>query len=162
MSKYAALLASAIAIPVAAAAGIATFVLNKPDDTPPPATSAVKVTPPDATHAKRCADLALELPYKLDDLTQRRVTPASEQVVAWGDPEVVLRCGVAVASYSPTTQILGINGVEWVTRDDDGATVWTSVSLPVPVEVTVPAKYRDTAATLMLNPLAAPLLANLS
>jgi hypothetical protein len=119
----------------------------------------VRVAPPaqdDAT-AQPCAALTARLPEALGGFHQRRVTPASEQVLAWGSPAVVLRCGTTPPD-EPAITVLGINGVEWVTSRHAGTTLWRSVSLQVPVEVTIPDRYRDTASTRLLNPLAAPLL----
>jgi hypothetical protein len=109
----------------------------------------VPVTAPavSGTAAKTCSALHSALPGKLLGQSSRTTTPSADTAAAWGDPALVLRCGVAVPavldpssrSYDPTVQAEDINGVCWVDRDQkDGSVVFTTVKQQVYVELTVP------------------------
>ena len=126
-----------------------------------PATGPVTVTPPPTGSTQVdtvCRALLAALPDTLDGKRQRQVSAAAERVAAWGDPPIVLRCGVAARpAPDPTALVLGVNGVDWVTTEENGATVWTTVSRSVTVEVRIPAKYADGAGDAIINPLTGPL-----
>ena len=59
---------------------------------------------------------------------------------AWGDPPVVLRCGVErPPTFVRDSPLFELNGVTWYADDSDPEqTVFTTVDRPVYVEVTVP------------------------
>jgi hypothetical protein len=150
-----AFIAAAIAIPVAV---VVAFVLA-PDDTKGSAKSnggvlpAITVnasTPDDATLGK-CAQLLSALPVQIDattaagaaTLAPRRViaTPANAQVLAWGDPAVVLICGVSrPAALAPNSSNLlaGFNDVFWLPTTSKSQTVFTTVDRSIYIQVTVP------------------------
>ncbi len=177
-----ALFAAALSLPIALLAGVGVFWLCSP--TPGIAEPAVKqlnspvrVMPVSATPQAQaaCRELLARLPQRL--VGQRRpVQPSSasstaapaEYAAAWGAPAIVLRCGVLrPAALTPTAQLIGVQGVEWVakdsgTQDSTSEVVWTSTSLPVYVELSVPRRYRDITATQLLNPLAPYLLESLT
>ncbi|KWX09858.1 hypothetical protein TR74_07120, partial [Carbonactinospora thermoautotrophica] len=72
----------------------------------------------------------------------RRVTTDSPLVAAWGDPPIVLRCGVPVpAAYQPTSQVVTINGVDWFPEQLTRGYVFTTVGRVANVEVSVPDAY---------------------
>lgn len=98
-----------------------------------------------------CATLMDSMPAALLDLQRREVKPADDQVRAWGDPAIVLRCGVdrpaglAPASDATVFYIKDTapgNGVLWLpdpNEQDTGApTVFTAVDRDVYVEVRIP------------------------
>jgi hypothetical protein len=122
-----------------------------------PAISAAGPTP-DTAGQTLCNKVIGALPVSLEGLAPRVVhaRPDSPYVVAWGDPAVVLRCGVgrpAALVPGSADQIFsanGADGVYWLPVRTKAATVWTSVDRAVYVEVTVPASY----ATPPLNALA--------
>lgn len=68
------------------------------------------------------------------------MSTAADRVAAWGDPAVVLRCGVAVPS-APTTQLLTIDGVDWIAEPSETGVTWTTTRRRVTVEVFVPKSY---------------------
>jgi hypothetical protein len=151
-------IALATALPAALLAGLAAFWLlgGFESGSHTPETGPVMVAAP-VSAAPRCATLVAALPRELAGRPARPVSGAARQAAAWGDPAIVLRCGVAEAPVSPTAQLLIIEGVSWTTTETDAAVRWTSTSLPVPVEILVPNAYRDIAAAEILNPLAAPI-----
>jgi hypothetical protein len=162
----AALVATAVAVPVVV---LLAFAFNstgprahRADGTGPPtspATSApapgplaVPVPPGLDTSAAACRTLAARLPTTLRDLAGRPVRPASVRTRAWGEPAVVLRCGVPrPAGYSLTAKnLFGINGVTWYVQQSPGRSVFTAVDRGVYVEVTVPSAY-DSAPVAALS-----------
>ena len=81
--------------------------------------------------------------------------------LAWGDPQIVLRCGLA--PLGPTTaQCLTVNDHDWVLADPDAdPLVFTSFGTDPAVEVSVPRSYpQPTGALVDLAPLAAALPGN--
>jgi hypothetical protein len=87
-----------------------------------------------------CARLLAALPKTLDGRPSRTVSAAPERVVAWGEPPVVLRCGVTAVRVPPdTNKQFEINGVRWFAVASGSVVVFTTTDRLVPVEVTVPA-----------------------
>ena len=78
-----------------------------------------------------------------DDLAgrQRRETDA-QATAAWGDPPVVLRCGVEPPG--PTTDpCLHVDGVDWVVRETDEAALFTTYGRWPALEVSLPVEDRS-------------------
>ena len=103
------------------------------------------VSTPNATGATRaiCARLVDRLPTHLDGHRSRVVEPASPLTHAWGDPPIVLRCGVAVPTgYSKTSvQTADVDGVLWFQQVSPSAVRWTAVRKDVNIELSVPTSY---------------------
>lgn len=134
---------------VAGALGL-TLVAVLDDDEP------VKVRPPkppfDAVK-QGCEALHKELPGDVLGHGERKTVPDSKLTAAWGDPAIVLRCGVPKPeslradgpAYNPTQTAVGVNGVTWVFEPlGPGKGVrLTTADGDVHVEVTVPAGYAE-------------------
>jgi len=129
---------------------IVAFALGRDADTakpdakssgpPPPIT--VAAPPADPATDAPCAQVLSVLPIELGQLAPRVVhaEPDSPNVVAWGNPAVVLRCGVGrPAGFVPTSDLV-LSGVYWLPVKTKDATVFTAIDRAVYVEVTVPAK----------------------
>ncbi len=117
---------------------------------------AVPARPGSAADAPRCAALLAALPDEIDPGVARRPVEGDREAAVWGDPPVVLRCGVTGA----TPQLpVGVNGVDWEVRDSGPGFTWTSIGLVVNVSVDIPDAYANGAE--LVNPLAAPMLATL-
>lgn len=112
--------------------------------------------PPNVTaQAGPCAKVLAALPVTLTGLAPRVVhtKPETPYVVAWGNPAVVLRCGVdrpkslVPASVDPTkaTQYFSATGPDGpyfdVTDDGTAAKVYTSVDRAAYVSITIPRTY---------------------
>jgi hypothetical protein len=109
-------------------------------------------TPPVTPQANAdCPALMKLLPLELMGAPSRRVTSASPFAYAWGDPPVVLRCGVAApAGYVRGSSAIQINGVQWyVDTSDPTATVWTTVDRPVYVEMRLPSSVDSAPVTAL-------------
>ncbi|WP_069113993.1 DUF3515 domain-containing protein [Jiangella alba] len=112
---------------------------------------AVDVTPhePEPGSADVCAALQDALPDTVDDAIERDVDPSSEYVAAWGQPAIVLRCGVAMpASYRPDAQLFDVDGVGWLADEGEGGIFFTAVDREVLIEVAVPDDYAPEANVL--------------
>jgi hypothetical protein len=107
-------------------------------------------SPVNGATAGDCAKVLTALPARLADLNQRRVISLSPYVVAWGDPAVVLRCGVS----RPAVLTPGSSELLFPIRGATGTVIWAPVNLPtqnifttvdrsVYIEVTVPTSYRQ-------------------
>jgi hypothetical protein len=108
-----------------------------------------------ATAAEGCPALIARLPHELPQGLKQRVTsPASTSASAWGDPAIVLRCGVSAGLEvdDPYT----FNTVQWAMHDVGAARRWTTKGLTPNVEVVVPDAYSSQAE--LLGSLSAALL----
>ncbi len=166
-------LATLVALPVTVALVlIAVVAENRGGGDPAPAAAptassaalpSIRVAaPPALTGAAQqaCQELISALPTDLGDLPARPVDSPSPYVVAWGEPAVTLRCGVArPPAFIATADVQQINGVSWFAERRGQTTAWTVVDRPVYVEVLVPATDAaapvarlSTAVTAALKP----------
>lgn len=108
--------------------------------------------PPGSAESRQlCAGLTAALPRRLGELTARAVDGDRRSAAAWGDPPVVLRCGL-IAAPTPVGQLVTLDGVDWAPISDQRTVRWTTVGRRATVEVQVPRTYNSQA----------PLLAQLS
>jgi hypothetical protein len=100
-----------------------------------------------------CPALMRTLPLELSGEESRRVRSDSPYAYAWGDPPVVLVCGVhRPAGYVVGVSAIQINGVQWyVDTSDPDTTVWTTVDRPVYVQISLPSSV-DSAPVTALTP----------
>lgn len=113
---------------------------------------AVEVTPhsPAAGTEQACAGLVAALPEVVSDAVRRDVSPSSPSVAAWGQPPIILRCGVPEpVGVDPTTSVLQVSQVEWLPVPGDGGTFFTTVGTSPVVEVAVPDDYSPEAQVLV-------------
>lgn len=111
----------------------------------------VDLAAPPTTAAKACAALADGVPTKLMTETAREVSPA-DAGAAWGDPEIVLSCGVDMPEdFTPGASCEEISGVGWYVPTDQFAdsrldlAIYTIGRSPV-VRLEIPSDYRADAA----------------
>jgi hypothetical protein len=118
------------------------------------------VTPPNPSPlvAERCVHLNVQLPQQIEHLTPRVIEPTSQFVHAWGDPAVVLTCGVPFPpGYSPTSSsTTAVNGVRWFEEESSDTVTWTAISKRplargqiVNVQVEIPTSYDGQGAFLV-------------
>jgi len=108
-----------------------------------------------------CARLADALPRELDGRDQRETAPDSARTAAWGDPAVVLRCGVARPPGLAGSEVIVVDGVGWVLAERPASYVFTTSDLATYVQVRVPRSTPRTAATAPLVDLAEPVSSSL-
>lgn len=146
-------IATYVAVPVALIVGVVTAVVISrvpvQSDTPAGTTAAItNVAPTSAgAGAALCKDLLDALPASVGELTQRPV-PGNSVAAGWGDPPVVLVCGVPKPEgLVATSELSGVNNVSWLVKNaiDTSSygipgenTVWTAVDRKVYVTVAIP------------------------
>ena len=104
----------------------------------------VSAPPSDPAAARPCTGVLAGLPVNLNGLQSRPALSSSAFVVAWGNPAVVLRCGVPrPAGLVPGSDAFttGVDGVFFWVVHGKQATVFTVIDRAVYVEVTVPVTY---------------------
>jgi Protein of unknown function (DUF3515) len=115
---------------------------------------------PDPTEAAQCSRLVAVLPDRVAGESSREVRPSGALAAAWGDPAVVLRCGVPrPVALRPDSACFVVNGVGWFatagghpvtgTAPVRGPIVFTTVGRSPYVEVLVPADYQPPADALV-------------
>lgn len=99
----------------------------------------VAVQAPDVT--QECEPLLAAAPISVLGQLQRETTPANAAAIAWGDPPIVLACGVLV-EVAPDAQVVEVDGVAWIAQSSDAGTVFTTADTSPTVQVRVPESYR--------------------
>ena len=119
----------------------------------------VEVPPATPEAEASCPALMSTLPLELAGEPSRRVDSATPYAYAWGDPPIVLICGVdRPAGFVVGVSAIQINGVQWyVDTSDPDSTVWTTVDRPVYVEITLPAEVDSAPVTALTPEIAAAL-----
>lgn len=103
----------------------------------------VGVDPAPSASDPVCAELLQSLPEVVGGADRRSTTSQASR--AWGDPAIVLRCGVD--PLPPTTQgcvAVAVDGgaeVDWVVAEDEERSTFTTYGRLPAVEVSVPAQY---------------------
>ena len=109
-----------------------------------------------------CKAFLGDLPRRLDGHEGRKVNPAAALGRAWGDPAIVVRCGVGVPEgFDETAHCEVANGVGWFVPDDqiddqDADLVFTAAGYHPIVSVDVPHDYRPEGAAAVIAELAGP------
>lgn len=108
----------------------------------------------------KCRALLTRLPDRVAGQSAQSVQPADALAKAWGEPAIVLRCGVAKpAALRLTSACFRVNGVDWFVQEDGrpvngtepvtGVIVFTTVGRSPSVEVSVPPDYQPAADALV-------------
>jgi hypothetical protein len=107
-----------------------------------------------ASDQRACRALVDDVPHRVSE-RPRRETKGGDLGAAWGDPAIVLTCGVGVPDgYRPTSACQRANGVDWFVPEDQitdqsKLVVMTTIGRKPRVEVVVPAEYRPPTATMV-------------
>ncbi len=97
-----------------------------------------------------CPTVIGGLPILLGELQARPVRSPGPYAVAWGDPAVVLRCGVPrPVGYGPTSSLLEIQGVVWFSAEVADGRLWTAVDREVFLDVLVPSAQSSASVTMI-------------
>ena len=116
------------------------------EDLPP---LAVDVPPVTVEADAACPALMSALPLELAGERSRPVRSNSPFAYAWGDPPVVLICGVdRPAGFVATSGLIQIDAVQWYVDDSAPDTVvWTAVDRAVYVQLSIPSSLDSASAT---------------
>jgi Protein of unknown function (DUF3515) len=133
--------------PVAAACAVMLVTAAVSTACSSPAEVSPPVPPDEAEPA--CSALVAALPDAVLDQGARAIEPDSPYAAAWGSPAIVLRCGVSrPAALTPTSQLISVNGVDWLPEELTEGYVFTTFGRVANVEVTVPDDYEPEAGPL--------------
>jgi len=111
--------------------------------------SAVEVAGP-TRGPDECTALLRALPDTVDGQSRRDVEPPQVLAAAWGDPAIVVRCGVPTpAALSPSSSCAEVNGVGWFAERRADAYRFTTIGRSTNVQVQVPYDYRPAADPLV-------------
>jgi hypothetical protein len=115
--------------------------------------------PPVGAAGYACSAIHGGLPDEVDGHGVTATTPRSPFTSAWGSPAIVWKCGVPTpAALTPTSQLLTVDGVDWLPEKLTGGYLFTTVGRVVNVEVSVPDDYSPEADALVdLSPVVAKL-----
>ncbi|MEU0934574.1 DUF3515 family protein [Embleya sp. NPDC005971] len=115
-------------------------------------------TPPPGAATDACRALHDALPAKVMDAEARKTSPKSTLTAAWGNPAIVLRCGVGLPASlrvvdpdkvgSEPRDSVTVNGVIWNFAKYADGVRFTTVYREANVEMTVPKKFAEPAAPL--------------
>jgi hypothetical protein len=168
-TRVAALWATVVAVPVALLVGLLVFQQVNRDragdaapaasasaPAPVPSTPVQMAAPPLSPRAAQvCLAVTSQLPAQVRDLPPRKVSAGPEQNAAYGEPPLTVACGVAqprmckalgeTSCVPLDTELLIMNGVCWYAAPASGGATFTTMDREVPVQVTVPAGYRQPA-----------------
>ncbi|WP_030676046.1 DUF3515 domain-containing protein [Streptomyces sp. NRRL B-1347] len=101
----------------------------------------VAVPSPGTGVTELCRNLAERLPREVNGLGRRDPKPASPLTAGWGDPAIILRCGVArpAKMNDPEADGVTVNGVGWLLeKRTDGSFRFTTTLRKAYVEVSIP------------------------
>ncbi len=103
----------------------------------------------DSDTAATCAQFLAALPETVDDQSSREVAPAGAPAAAWGDPAIVVRCGVtAPAGMTPDAQLFEVDGLAWYPEELPDGYRFTTYDRQALVEVVVPSAYAPEIAVV--------------
>jgi len=97
-----------------------------------------------------CLNLIAKIPVELGGELIRTTDAGTEGVAAWGDPAIVMRCGVIQPpSLEATSQLFTINGIDWLPEELTSGQRFTSMNTPSFVEVNIPEAYDPASGVLV-------------
>lgn len=126
----------------------ARIVSSRPDRSVDDPLLLAGVQAPGAT-TPACAALVAALPAELGGLPRRQIEhgddPSLTGAAAWGEPPVVLRCGIPTpAELTCTAAVQEVDGVAWLPLSTGGDTTYFVVDRSVRVALTVPGEVTST------------------
>jgi hypothetical protein len=105
---------------------------------------AVPAAPAPGESGRYCAQFMSLLPDDLAGNPRRALIAGTPGQAAWGDPAIILRCGLSdpaeLTCGAPLTKFTGADGiaVEWLRTASDASVTYLAVDRPVRIAVTVP------------------------
>lgn len=95
-----------------------------------------------------CDDLVAAAPATLSGHEKRDVV--EDRALAWGDPAIVMRCGVETPkALQPTSRCDMVGEIGWFSEESSGETSFTTIGRDININVTVPDAYAPAADVLI-------------
>ena len=96
-----------------------------------------------------CSALVEQAPESVAGVERREVTTEGS-ALAWGDPPIVLSCGVAAtAATDVAIRCDTVNGVDWFTEEADNGYRFTTIGRQPVVRLEVPYSYEPAGDALV-------------
>jgi Protein of unknown function (DUF3515) len=166
-NRRAAFIATALTVPVVVVLAFALSGGGSSGSGSPKAQSTAVVTVSAATPSpavvEPCAQVLSQLPVQLDGLDPRNTQPSPDTgaaAVSWGDPPIVLLCGVArpkELTEGSAALVIGVGAVNWLPITGSSATVFIAIDRAVYIQVTVPKAYAQPPLATLSTSIAAAL-----
>lgn len=118
-----------------------TLLLAAAGCSPADGSATAAVPSPGADATRLCRNLDEELPSTVGGLSRADPEPRSALTAGWGNPVIILRCGVPRPAAMDDSQADGVevDGVGWLMRKQpEGAFRFTTTLRRAYVEVTIP------------------------
>ncbi|MDB1089614.1 DUF3515 domain-containing protein [Streptomyces sp. ACA25] len=136
------------ALAIVLLAGTAGCSAARPDLAPPA---------PTGEAAAACESLYEALPERVEDQDRWMPPEETRYAAAWGDPAIVLRCGVPrpalltpeTETYDPFADAVEVNGVSWLLEEQEDGYLFTTTDRAVLAEVSVPGAYAPEVGALV-------------
>ncbi|MBK7721549.1 MAG: DUF3515 family protein [Austwickia sp.] len=107
----------------------------------------VEVALPVRADDPACARVGAHWPERVMGRERAATTAEGPAVAAWGDPALIARCGLQPPG--PTTDpCIGVDGVDWVSRQVEGGTIFLTYGRDPAIQVLVPTAYAPAPMTL--------------
>lgn len=138
------IVAIALTLGVVAVGFVVASNLRDEANVPQTGPLAVAAAPAPGASGRYCSELMPKLPIDLDEQPLRELIAGEPGVAAWGDPAIVLRCGlpnpVELTCSAQLTRFTGADGtaVEWLRIAEGSSVTFLAVDRPVRIAVTVP------------------------
>lgn len=109
----------------------------------------VDAYPTEPQTQKDCAALYNDVPPDVAGAERQRVD--DDLAVAWGDPAIIMRCGVEKPeAMTPSSRCDEVEGIGWFTEDTEDGYLFTTVGRQYYISIEVPSKY-DPAADVLVD-----------
>lgn len=110
----------------------------------------VNLTPGPGGSSQYCISVTSSAPITVAEQLIRETNPENSGTLAWGDPVISLTCGVArPTSLTATSQLIAVNGVDWLPEKLTRGQRFTSVNTPEYVQVDIPEAYEPASSALV-------------
>lgn len=95
-----------------------------------------------------CTGLFNDLPKEVDGQSHRRVE--DDIAAAWGDPAIILRCGVEEPEdLQPSSRCDEVENIGWLAEETEDGHLFTTIGREFYVSVEVPSQYDPAADALV-------------
>jgi hypothetical protein len=110
----------------------------------------MEIEPGSTGKSSFCLKLIQGLPVEIANQLLRSTKPTDTGTAAWGDPAIVLRCGVLKPqSMTATSRIISINSIDWFQEPLTEGNRFTSVNTSEYIEINIPNSYEPASSILV-------------